>query len=265
MSETQQAVSSRTEDEPKERIVVEYQATDENGNPIGSPTHLEADTWQEMSRKQQDAHVNAMRWANRLKNAKPTYKVDPLAPRQLTQDEELQAAVDLRDPAKAKKAFRTLLESELPIQQLEEQGRELRVATEKQNRLSAVHQFLTLHPEFFNCDANGQVLANYLDENNLQWTPDNLEIAYASEAGKLAAQPAPVPQVTQQPPNAPQPRRPSTPDVEPGGLSGAPPVTRTKTLTKADYIRMQRENPAEWRRHFNTPSLRRALDKALGS
>lgn len=250
------------------RIVVEYQATDENGAPIGSPTHLEADTWEEMSKKQTDAHVNAMRWANRLKNAKPTYNPEPLKARQLTQDEEYQAGIDLagRDPSKVRKAFRTLLESELPISELEEQGKELRKTNATQNRLVVVQKFLSLHPEdFYNCDANGQVLANYLQANNLAWTPDNLEIAFATEAGKLASKPAPIQPVTQQPPNAPTPRRPSTPDVEPGTFSGAPPANKTKVLVKADYIRMQRENPDEWRKHFNTPSLRRLLDKALSA
>ena len=42
------AVEARQE--PPRKIVVEYQAKDEAGNPIGRPTHLEAYSWEEMSK-----------------------------------------------------------------------------------------------------------------------------------------------------------------------------------------------------------------------
>ena len=62
---------------PKEKIVRDYQATDDEGNPIGRRTHLEADTWEDMSKKLEEAHVNAVRYAERMKkraSIKPQFK-----------------------------------------------------------------------------------------------------------------------------------------------------------------------------------------------
>src|SRR5258708_7324027 len=172
---------SETQTPPANKIVVEYQATDEQGNPIGKPTRIEADSWEEMSKKQTEAHINAMRWANRLKNAKPTVKApEPLQVREMSADEEFQTVTDLFQPGKARKAFRKLLESELPITQLEQDSKALREATAKQNRLAAAHEFKTRHlADFYDCTANGNILRDYLTANNLEWTVDNLEIAFA--------------------------------------------------------------------------------------
>ena len=54
---------------PKQKIIREYQIRDDQGRPIGKPTHLEADTWEEMSAKQEEAHANAMRYAERSRTA----------------------------------------------------------------------------------------------------------------------------------------------------------------------------------------------------
>src|ERR1700676_1751573 len=43
------------------KIVLEYQVKDENGNPIGRPTHLEAASHEELIEKMKEAHVQATR------------------------------------------------------------------------------------------------------------------------------------------------------------------------------------------------------------
>ena len=89
--------------EPPKKIVVEYQATDENGQPIGRPTHLEAYSWEEMSRKQQEAHVQATRAFHRLKAQKTTFNRQEVAvPASMTDAELIQAAEDLKSEDREK-------------------------------------------------------------------------------------------------------------------------------------------------------------------
>jgi hypothetical protein len=54
----------------RKKIVREYQVRDEDGNPIGRPTHLEAWSAEEMIEKMQTAHENATRAFHRLKKQK---------------------------------------------------------------------------------------------------------------------------------------------------------------------------------------------------
>ena len=54
----------------RKKIVREYQVRDEDGNPIGRPTHLEAWSAEEMIDKMQTAHENATRAFHRLKKQK---------------------------------------------------------------------------------------------------------------------------------------------------------------------------------------------------
>src|SRR5271157_1853519 len=58
----------------RKKIVREYQVRDEEGNPIGRPTHLEAWTTDEMYEKMQTAHENATRAFHRLKKQKLQFK-----------------------------------------------------------------------------------------------------------------------------------------------------------------------------------------------
>lgn len=189
------------------KIVVEYQATDEEGKAIGRPTHLEAHTWEEMSKKQTEAHINALRYAERVKNRKVTQK-QPEAPKpELTQEEMAAAAADLEsdDPAKKAAAIRKLNRTDLIEKQLQD------AAVREQNAREAAisYAFMRNHLQDFNpCQANADVLTNYLKDNNLEWTEDNLEEAFSKVSEQLAP-------VVQSAPVAPAPAAEPIPPVVP--------------------------------------------------
>lgn len=188
-----------------QKIVVEYQAKDLDGNPIGRPTHLEADTWEEMSKKQQDAHVNAVRAYERLKGQKVTFKKE-VAPAPRLTDEELETALEEvrkeKDPQKAAAAIRKITgadEVELERQKL--------VIEREENRQRAVSlEFMTAHRNDFNpCNANSQVIADFILANELEWTRENLEVAFANTESQLAPVIVPaVPVIAPTPPANPE-------------------------------------------------------------
>jgi len=246
---------------------VDYQPTDDNGNPIGTRTHLGPfATAEELIEAQTKAHQNAVRGYFRLKNATPTPKKPGFQPKPISVDDETSAALSLLDPSKARKAIRTLVEAEYGnIDERLTKAEEREAAAERQR---VAYQWMAAHPEFFNCNANGKILADYLNSNQLEWTPDNLDIAFAMTQDRMAQSPAatppPVEAPPEPPPNPPQRRPQATPDLQPGTLNGNP-RTQKPGLTKADYLRMGRDNPAEFKRHLANPKLRAEMQKALGS
>jgi hypothetical protein len=181
----------------KTRVVVDYQATDDNGEPIGRPTHLEADSWEEMSKKQQEAHVNAVRYAERLKKRaamKPTpapaetpihvLSVEEKA----TLEKQAQSAKEVEaELAKVKLAKDELNQERLKIQEQAEYNRQI-VESQK---------FVASHPkDFYQCQANIDLLVNYMKTEKLYWSAENLEIAFANLESQLAPRPvedAPAP------------------------------------------------------------------------
>lgn len=261
------AAAQAAEAAKPKKIVVEYQATDEAGQPIGRPTHLEAASWEEMSKKQTDAHINALRYAERIKNRKVTQK-QPESPRpELTQEELVAAAADLDsdDPVKKAAAIRKLNRTDLIEKELEEAA----IETKNAREASISYAFMRNHLHDFNpCAANGQLLSDYLKDNNLEWTEDNLEEAFSKVENQLApvvkpepvapnapAEPTPVPAavvpaapaaepvaapvVASAPapaaPNAPAPaRRVPSGGIQPGSLTaGRPATAKPAGLTKA--------------------------------
>ena len=186
-------------------------------------------------------------------------------PKQLSADEEFQAGVELNDPAKARKAVRKFVDAEFGMT---ERMAALDLQIEQQRRNAAGYAFLKAHPhDFFVCDANNQLLDGYLAQNGLDYTPENYEIAFSQCEDKLAQSPVETPSTETTPAAAANPasRRPQvTPDIQPGALNGGSP-RKSKGLTKADYIRMGREHPAEYNKHFTNPKLRAEMDKVLGS
>lgn len=171
---------------PKQKIVREYQVKDENGNPIGRPTHLEADTWEEMALKLQAAHENAMRFAERLKKRQsikpefnqPVQKVELLSEEQLVQlQKDLDSNNDLA-VAKAKAALELNEARKTYVKNF--------TLAEEQKAQNVSFEFMKLHPEYNPCLANSQILGDYIQKENLAWTVSNLEIAYAATESQMA-------------------------------------------------------------------------------
>jgi hypothetical protein len=179
-----------------QRIVQEYQVKDESGNPIGRPTHLEAKTWPEFIAKKDECHVQATRAFNRLKAQKVSFKQQqPVEPeyKPLTDDEMAQAVKDLKgdDAAKAVAAARKIAGSEVAKDR--EAARE---ATAKAKGAQIGYEFRQRHLTDFNpCKANSDLIGKYLQENELEFTLDNLEIAFIALEHELAPVTVPVSRV----------------------------------------------------------------------
>lgn len=246
-----------------EELVLEYQPTDENGQPIGKKTVIKGKDWEEIARKQITVNEMAVRAYHRLKNAQPTRRPEAVET-VLTPEEEIRLTAELNDPSKSRKSLRTLVDAEFGISKRLEK---IDLYAEQQRRNSAAIQFLRSHAnDYYQCDANNVALDGYLEQNGLDYTPENYEIAFAALSDTLAQSPARVPETPPAEANpAPPARRPqATPDIVPGNLNGAP-RPKPKGLTKADYLKMAVNNPEEYAKHMSNTILRAALNKALAS
>jgi len=165
------------------KFVIDFQAEDENGNPIGNRTHLEASSQEELTEKMKTSYINAARAVDRLKKQKPTFKKDEVikAP---TEAEMTQYADDINsdDPAKRLAAVRAIAAHESAASRAEadsekEQARQAKVSL----------TFLGRHlADYNNCQANNEILGGFISDNNLEWTLDNLEIALQNVEAQLA-------------------------------------------------------------------------------
>ena len=258
------------------KIIKTYQARDESGNPIGRPTYLEAKNWAELSVKQQNAHEHAVRFGERVKKQQITKKAD-VAPVQTLSDAELQKLQDElksedRDVA-AKAAEQVRRNDET------KKFAEADKAIEDARQAKVSYAFLTKHVnDYNNCQANNKLLSDYIHDNKLEWTEDNLEAALIAVESQLAEkeQPAPVvpanpvpvtpapvvpPPATVATPVPPAvPNNPAPPAARPGvngglipGDQSAPrPSSQPKGLTKEDVQKMSRE---EFRRRMKDPKF----------
>ena len=179
--------------EEKKKIVVDYQVTAEDGTPIGRPTHIEGWTYEEVVEKQKAAHVNAVRYAERVKKNRVT-SIEARTQQKQAQDlaqkseEEASAAVEEaskeKDPIKLKDAIRKVSkvdrDVEIARQTAEAQGRVIGNA------------WLADHREDFQpCEANTKIIGDWLATNQLELSYENLELAFVANETRLAK---PVPQ-----------------------------------------------------------------------
>ncbi len=292
---SEQEEARKVAETPK-KIVVEYQVKDEDGNPIGRPTHLEATTEEEMRGKIIEAHIQATRAFHRLKKQKISFKDQQPIVASTADADLLTAMADLRseDPNKQLAALRKVQQAE---------SDKLRAEEAEQKRQAKVSQdFLKAHKEdFYNCQANIELIKEYFEQNpELNWTYDNLELAFLAVEPKLAPVPRPEPAsvivvnpqptasvaqptqvvapvvqqpVVQQPVQAVVPTpvvaapanntpvSASRPGVNggivPGESSASRPATKSTGLT-AEEIRSW--SPAEMRTHMRNPAKRAQIE-----
>lgn len=165
------------------KIIKEYQAKADDGTPLGRPTHLEARNWEELSIKQENAHVQATKAFHRLKNQKTTFnRNQPAIPQTMSDEELVQAAEDMKsdDIERAAIADRKIRANQILLDQ---QKAALDRENLRQKEVSL--DWLMKHPEFNRCQANSQMIASYIKENDLEWTVDNLELAYTAVESQL--------------------------------------------------------------------------------
>ncbi len=236
------------------KLVQEYQADDENGNPIGRPTHLEARSWVELVLKQRQAHTQATRAFHRLKDQKTTFKpkaVNPIPVPNvplLTEAERIQAALDLNsdDENVVIKADRKLRADQILKDQRDEA-----IRNEEKRQREVSLDFLQRHKEdYFDCEANKRMLIDYIREHDLVWTTDNLELAFAASEPQLVPIKAAVVEETEP--------TPVNPVVVPQAVEPAAPVPVINPVPAA--VAVVQAQPAE----PNTPATpRRGVNAGL--
>ena len=290
-----EAARKAAEDARPQRKVFEYQVTDDAGHPIGNKTHLEYFTNEEFVEKMQLAHVNAMRLADRLRKTKPAQPaVAPVG--LLTPKEYAQAQQDILgdDKDKAEEAKKKL------IQHTAAQKEQQTVNPVEVARIHEItYAFLNNHVnDFYRCAANQKVIKDFIQENDLEWSLENLEFAFVRVQDKLAPNPAsvrvpvlevvpnpqapaPVVPVAPAPPAAvlPTPVAPSAPPapaavpnppasaprkapnggLEPGSMSGGR-VDQPAGLTLRDIGKW---TPAEMKKQMRDPQVKAAVLKLI--
>lgn len=166
------------------RMVQEYQVRDDDGTPIGRPTHLEARNPQELLSKQRVAHENATRAFYRLKKQKLTFKQEHpqiLTPEQIK--ELATKALEEKDITKVEGLLRAKVEG-----QYTEREKAVKAKEDYETGRAISNEFMRRHLHDYNpCEANQKLIGEYFVEHNLEFTLDNLEAAFTDlmEQGKL--------------------------------------------------------------------------------
>ena len=170
------------------KIVVDYQVTDEKtGQPIGRPTHFEDTTYEAIIEKLKGAHINAVRYAERLKKSQltavqsETQQSRAAAQAKQSQQEAekaLEEASVAKDPVKLKDAINKVSkaerEKELADRIAAENGRIIGDAWMKDHAA-----------DFVWCEASAKELGLWLKENGKEATYTNLELAYEATKSRL--------------------------------------------------------------------------------
>jgi hypothetical protein len=246
-----------------EKIIFEFQHTDENGNPLIDPrtgkpgfTNLTGANYQEIAEKLRDSYLNANRALARRMNHKPVPKPEQPKPPELSAEEERQAAADLQDPSKARAAVRKLTGAD----DLEARQRATDEAQYKADSSKAAYQFMSEHlSDYYPCQANSAAMSKYITDNELDpRVVENYEVAFIEclNAGKLAPRPAPPAAKVEEPEPPPPPPRRASGGIEPGSLSGQrPPKRKPNEVTKESVLEMQKtpEGRAEYKKRLRDP------------
>lgn len=294
VAEEQEA--ARKAAEPK-KFVADYQVKDEDGNPIGRPTHLEAATEEELRGKIIEAHVQATRAFHRLKKQKVSFKDQQpqvVVPAQSSDAELLAFMKDLKsdDPQKQLDAVRKVQKVETDRSKAEA-DQKIAELNELRRQEQVSYKFLVQHQkDFYNCEANIALIKSYFQDNELAWTSDNLEIAFhalelelapvESAAPIVPANPAPVAPVVQATPVVVQPvviapvppALPANPVVAaprpgvnggivPGQNSGSRPAATAPQALTAEEIKSW--SPQTMRSNMRNPAKRAQIEAFAAS
>ena len=258
----------------EETIIFEFQHTDEKGNPIIDPrtgkqgfTNLTGKSWQEIAEKQKEAYINVTRALVRARNHKPVAKEPEPQAKELSPEEERQAAADLQDPLKARAAVRKLSGSD----DIEAQQKAAKDAKYKADAQKAAYQFMSSHMnDYYPCQANSAVLSKFITDNELDPTVvDNYEVAFNAVQNQLAERPAPPAQtpapIQEIVPPSP-PKKESSGGIQPGELSGQRPAQRKKNEITKEAINEMRRTPegrAEYSKRMRDATFVAAVNAAF--
>jgi hypothetical protein len=211
---------SNTPVEEKKKIVVDYQVTDEKGVAIGRPTHIEGWTNEEVIEKLKAAHVNAVRYAERIKKSQITsiqsqteqaHARAAVKKSEQEATEALEVATKEKDPAKLQDAIKKVSKAERDAQIARE-------AEEAQGRIIAKVWMEDHKDDFQPCDASSNIIGEWLTQNGRELSYENLELAFEAKKHQL---PAPTRQAVEETPAAPASNAPVSATAAPAA-SAAP-------------------------------------------
>ena len=218
--------------EEKKKIVIDYQVTAEDGTPLGRPTHIEGWTQEEVNEKLKAAHINAVRYAERIKKNRVQSVEAQTAQRQSQEqlqkaEQEANVAVEEaakeKDPAKLKEAISK-------VSKVERDAQIARETALAQGRAVA-NVWMSDHKEDFQpCEANTKIIGEWLSANKLELSYDNLELAFKATETRLAkpvhqapVEEAPAALVVNPPAAAPvAPAAPAPPIAAPAVVAAEP-------------------------------------------
>ena len=174
-------------EEPKKKIVLDYQVTDENGQPIGRPTHIEGWSWEEVSEKQKQAHIHAVRYAERLKANRSKQAV--VAADAEVKNAAVRAAKDktaqLLDEAAKEQDPEKRIEAIKKVAEAEVAAREAEVDAHQQGKKVAEAWMEDHKEDFLPCLASSNIMREYMSANGLSMSYENLEKAFQAVKHQL--------------------------------------------------------------------------------
>lgn len=255
----------------EQKVVFEFQHTDEQGNPIIDPrtgkqgfTNLTGANYQEIAEKMRDSYINVNRAYARARSIKAVPKESEPARKELSAEEERQAAADLQDPTKARAAVRKLT----GVEDIEARQKSADDAKFAADAKAAAYQFMSRHmDDYYPCQANSVELSRYINEQELDPRVEaNYEIAFNAVGNLLA--PRPQPNVVIPPANDPAPpsARATSGGIQPGELTGNRPTRRPKNEITRESINEMRRIPlgrAEYKKRMRDPAFVAAVNAAF--
>jgi hypothetical protein len=261
--------------EPDENGEIIAVIEDDNGK---LRSRYKGTNWKEVADKILNSHANATEEIGRLKkNRVPDQgRTDTvIQPRELSSDDRFRIAVNLTDPDKSQEAMKELITASVGAPP-ETVGRILSDVQKKEMKKYYEDEswaFRRDHPDYYNCDENMMMLFDEMERREIDFTRNNLGIAFdeLNAQGRLIPKPSDDEQteelqpVSQQRPNTaaePNPPRPTTrprsiaTGIRQSDASGLPPQPRPK-YSRAEIAQMSRE---EFEQKMRDPVFRRAMD-----
>lgn len=179
--------------EEKKKYVIDYQVTDEDsGRPVGRATHFESfgtevEALRVFVEKLKAAHINAVRYAERIKSNRfkqsaasleATERSVAANAAQAESDRLAAEAAKEQDPAKMQEAVKkaTAAQRDADI---------ARKANIEHGRIIGQTWMEDHKHDFLPCDASTNIMGKYLKDNNLVLSYDNLEKAFAAVKHQL--------------------------------------------------------------------------------
>jgi hypothetical protein len=171
--------------EEKKKITIDYQVTAEDGTPIGRRTTVSGWSPEEIYKKLQDAHINAVRYAhrvskNKVKDVEIQTELRNLDAQAKASEQEAADAVEVaaKEPAKLQDAIKKSSKADKDVELA-------RQAALQKGQLIANAWVADHKDDFLPCDANTKLMGEWMAANQLTLTYENLERAFTANETKL--------------------------------------------------------------------------------